>query len=145
MHKVNKLLKKPSTLRNVNDVHKESLSTTDKIALWITGKVGTFPFFIFCTILVLLPIILPDVKWLMATVLFISSAFLQLVLLPLIMISQNLQGAHSEARADADYEINKKAEEEIKTVLAHLENQNEILLEQNNNILEILNTLKNGK
>jgi len=117
MHEVKKLSeRKPSTLKNVNDVHKEKLSTTDKIALWITGKVGTFPFFIFCTILVIIPLLFPDVKWLMTTVLFISSAFLQLVLLPLIMISQNLQGAHSEARADADYEVNKKAEEEIKTI-----------------------------
>ena len=32
-------------------------------------------------------------------------------------------------RAQADFEINKKAEYEVETILAHLENQNDLLLE----------------
>ena len=31
-------------IKNVNITHKESLSVTDKIALWITNNVGTFGF-----------------------------------------------------------------------------------------------------
>ena len=80
---------------------------------------------------------------------FISSSFLQLVLLPLIMIGQNLQSLHAEARAEADFEVNTKAEEEIRTILEHLESQNKILLQQNEamkvqnkNILDILQTIK---
>jgi len=141
MHEVKKLTdltKKASIVRNVNVEQKEKLSKTDKIALWVINKVGTFGFAVFCICLTLTPFLIPS---LMPAVQFISSAFLQLVLLPLIMIGQNLQSAHAEARAEADYEINKKAEDEIRTVLAHLENQNDELKEQNKNILQILEKL----
>jgi uncharacterized membrane protein len=60
--------------------------------------------------------------------LFISN-MIQIFLMPLIMIGQNLQSAHAEARAQADFEINTKAEMEIETILRHLENQNELMLQ----------------
>lgn len=60
--------------------------------------------------------------------LFVSN-ILQLILLPLIMVGQNLEGKFAERRAQADFEINKKAEHEIEVIIAHLENQNELLLE----------------
>ena len=52
------------------------------------------------------------------------------------MIGQNLQGRHAERRAEADFEVNVKAEREIETILLHLENQNKV-------ILQILNKLEN--
>jgi uncharacterized membrane protein len=67
--------------------------------------------------------------------LFISN-MIQIFLMPLIMIGQNLQGRHAEVRAEADFEVNTKAEREIETILLHLENQNK-------GILEILNKLEN--
>ncbi len=60
--------------------------------------------------------------------LFISN-IVQLILLPLIMVGQNLESKFDEERAQADYEINKKAEHEIEVIISHLENQNELLLE----------------
>jgi uncharacterized membrane protein len=59
--------------------------------------------------------------------LFISNV-IQILLMPLIMVGQNLQGAHSEARAEHDLEVNVKAEQEIEVILQHLEYQNEILM-----------------
>jgi uncharacterized membrane protein len=59
--------------------------------------------------------------------LFISN-MIQIFLMPLIMIGQNLQGKHSEIRAESDFQINIKAEREIETILMHLENQNEIMM-----------------
>ncbi len=53
---------------------------------------------------------------------------IQIFLMPLIMIGQNLQGRHSEIRAEADFEVNVKAEREIEAILTHLENQNELIL-----------------
>ena len=50
-------------------------------------------------------------------------------LMPLIMIGQNLQGRHAEARAESDSEVNVKAEREIEAILLHLENQTELLLQ----------------
>jgi uncharacterized membrane protein len=43
--------------------------------------------------------------------LFLSNV-LQMMLMPLSMIGQNLQGRHAEARAAADFEVNLKAERE---------------------------------
>jgi uncharacterized membrane protein len=45
------------------------------------------------------------------------------------MIGQNLQSRHSELRAEQDFAINKKAETEIETILMHLENQNDLMLQ----------------
>ena len=59
--------------------------------------------------------------------LFISN-FIQLFLMPLIMVGQNIQGQHSEARAKHDLAVNVKAEKEIQTVLAHLDDQNKMLI-----------------
>jgi uncharacterized membrane protein len=53
---------------------------------------------------------------------------IQIFLMPLIMIGQNLQGRHTEIRAEADYEVNTRSEREIETILQHLENQNELIL-----------------
>ena len=60
--------------------------------------------------------------------LFISN-MIQIFLMPLIMIGQNLQSAHADARAEADFDVNTKAEEEIETILMHLENQNNLILQ----------------
>jgi uncharacterized membrane protein len=60
--------------------------------------------------------------------LFMSN-MIQIFLMPLIMVGQNLQSRHAEARAEADFEINTKAEREIEVVLDHLEHQNELILE----------------
>ena len=49
--------------------------------------------------------------------------------MPLIMIGQNLQSKHAELRAEEDFQINKKSETEVETILKHLENQNELILE----------------
>jgi uncharacterized membrane protein len=56
--------------------------------------------------------------------LFISN-MIQIFLMPLIMVGQNLQSRHSEARAESDYEVNVKAEREIEAILMHLEAQAE--------------------
>ena len=106
---------------NTFKVHKEQLSRTDKFAVWLTDKVGTLGFFflIFVWTVVWLGwnIFAPTqlkfdpypafVLWL-----FISN-MLQIFLMPLIMVGQNLQAKHTELRAENDYQINVKAENEI--------------------------------
>jgi len=59
--------------------------------------------------------------------LFLSN-MIQIFLMPLIMVGQNLQGRHAEARAEADFEVNTKAEREIEAILLHLEAQNDLIL-----------------
>jgi len=133
-HEELKKLRKP--IKNVNAEHRETLTRLERLAVWITEKVGSMGFFliIFAWTIVWLGwnTITPKelrfdpfpafVLWL-----FISNV-LQIFLMPLIMIGQNLQGRHSESRAESDFEVNVKAEREIEAILLHLENQNELIL-----------------
>jgi len=122
--------------RNVNKEFSEKLSRLDRFAIWITERVGTIGFFLI--------ILVWTVLWLgwnlaapknlqfdppMGFVfwLFISN-LIQLLLMPLIMVGQNIQGRHAEARAENDLEVNVKAEQEIEVILHHLEYQNAILI-----------------
>jgi uncharacterized membrane protein len=50
------------------------------------------------------------------------------------MVGQNLQGRHAEQRAESDFEVNVRAEKEIKVILLHLEHQNELILKVLHNI-----------
>ena len=59
--------------------------------------------------------------------LFISN-LIQILLMPLIMVGQNIQGQHAEVRAEHDLEVNIKAEQEIEVILDHLARQNDMLL-----------------
>jgi uncharacterized membrane protein len=118
-------------------VRRQELSPLDKLALWITKHVGTMGFFF--------AIFIWTAFWLgwnslgpkearfdpfpaFVLWLFISN-MIQIFLMPLIMIGQNLQSDHAEIRAEADFEVNTKAELEIETILMHLENQNKIIME----------------
>lgn len=136
-HTLEELRKFRKPVRNVNIEHKENLSGLERVAVWITDHVGTMGFFliIFAWTAVWLSwnTLGPEkaqfdpfpafVLWL-----FISN-MIQIFLMPLIMIGQNLQSRHAEARAEADFEINTKAELEIETILVHLEKQNDLMLE----------------
>ena len=124
-------------VRNANIEHQQKLSRLDKIAVWITDHVGTMGFFLI--------IFIWTVGWLgwntlapqamrfdpypaFVLWLFLSN-MIQIFLMPLIMIGQNLQSSHAEIRAEIDFEINKKAESEIETILYHIENQNKMIMQ----------------
>jgi uncharacterized membrane protein len=123
-------------LRNVNKEFVEKMSALDRLALYITDRVGTIGFFLIILVWTIFwlgwNLLAPAplqfdppmgfVLWL-----FISN-LIQILLMPLIMVGQNIQGRHAEARAENDLEVNIKAEQEIETVLHHLEYQNSILI-----------------
>lgn len=129
------LKKNRKPLRNVNVERKENLSSMDVFAIWITEHVGTMGFFLiifFWTVIWLGFNTLGPIDYrfdpypAFVLWLFISN-MIQILLMPLLLIGQNLQNKHSEARAETDFELNKKAEQEIEVIISHLENQNEIL------------------
>jgi uncharacterized membrane protein len=123
-------------LRNVAHEVKSNLSPLDRVALWITSRVGTMGFFIiiFAWTVVWLGwnTILPASMRFDPASGFVLYLFLcnviQILLMPLIMVGQNLQGAHSEARAQNDLDVNVKAEKEIEVILEHLEYQNQLII-----------------
>jgi uncharacterized membrane protein len=134
---LDEIKKKTKPLRNVNVEHRGSLSSLDLFAVWITENIGTMGFFLvifFWTVIWLGLNTLGPVEYrfdpypAFVLWLFISN-MIQIFLMPLLLIGQNLQGRHAETRAEADFEVNTKAEEEIEAILAHLENQDEMLQE----------------
>lgn len=58
-----------------------------------------------------------------------ASNILQLVLLPVIMVGQNIESRAADWRAKMDFKIDRRAQQEIEVIIAHLENQNELILE----------------
>ena len=112
----------------------KSSTRLDRLALWITNHVGTMGFFltIFAWTAIWLGwnFLAPEPLQFDQPMSFVFWLFLsnliQILLMPLIMVGQNIIGRHAEARAEHDLEINVKAEQEIEVILHHLEHQNEI-------------------
>ena len=139
-HEELKKLRKP--IRNVNVLHKESLSLLETFAVKLTDHVGSIGFFLIIfgwTILWLGWNTIAPKEWrfdpfpAFVLWLFVSNV-IQIFLMPLIMIGQNLQGRHAENRAESDFEVNVRAEKEIEVILLHLEHQNELIMEILKNI-----------
>lgn len=108
---------------------KDAINMSDvnqRIAIRVTGAVGTmWCFYVFA---------LFEFTWMalatwgplrsidpypFAFLLFLGN-IIQLLLMPLIMVGQNVQSAHADARAEADFEVNQKAEREIEKLLTGL-------------------------
>ena len=143
---LNEIRKERKQIRNVNAEQKQSMSSLNKVALWITQHVGTMGFFIIIFIWTTFwlgwntlasPAFRFDPFPAFVFWLFMSN-MIQIFLMPLLMIGQNMQSQHAEARAEADFGIDQKAEMEIETVLMHLENQNQVME-------KILHTLEQKK
>ncbi len=124
-------------LKNYRETHLAELPLSERFAYTLHKMVGSLGFFFL--------ILIWTVAWLAwnmyaplelrfdpapAFVIWLfASNILQLILLPIIMVGQNIEDRAADKRAQLDFEINKKAEKEIETIIAHLENQQEFLLE----------------
>jgi uncharacterized membrane protein len=129
-------IKRRRPLRNVHKDLAEKITPLDRLALWITLRVGSMGFFLVIfgwTICwlgwnLLAPRTLQfDPPMAFVFWLFISNV-IQILLMPLIMVGQNLLGRDAEARAEHDLEVNVRAEQEIEVILRHLEYQNAMLI-----------------
>lgn len=131
------LKKTAAPIHNVNIEQIEKLGKLERTAVFVTEKVGTMGFFLiilfWTSVWLIWNTLGPEslrfdpfpafVLWL-----FISN-MIQLFLSPLIMVGQNLQSRHAEARAENDYNVNVKSEQEVEAILQHLENQNDLILQ----------------
>jgi uncharacterized membrane protein len=122
-------------LRNPVREVKLALSPLERFALFMTRRVGSMGFFLVLSVWtfgwLIWNLVAPagmrfDPAPAFVIWLFISN-MIQLILLPLVMVGQNLEAKVAEERAQADFEVNRKAEREIEIVIAHLENQGEML------------------
>lgn len=107
----------------------------ERLALFVTEKIGTMGFFFFILAFNLGWILwntyaprnlIFDEAFSFLVLLFINN-ILQILFMPLIMVGQNLQGRHANLRAEHEYETDVKAEKEIEVILLHLENQQKLL------------------
>lgn len=97
-----------------------------KVGLRITVIVGTmWAAYVFAAIAF---ISLPDnIHSTQLLILWISSSFLQLILLPVIIVGQNIQAKAADARAEATYNDAAAVLEEAKQIQAHLLAQDEAI------------------
>lgn len=129
-------------VKNANDVHSNELTPLDKFAIKITDRVGSMGFFIlifawtvlwcgYNMIASLVPSLhLQAFDPFPAFVAYLlMSNVIQILLMPLIMVGQNLQGRHAEIRAELDFEVNKKAEKEVMVILRNLEHNTDLLIQ----------------
>ncbi len=122
--------------RDINKEIAENIGPLERVAVWITEHVGTMGFFLVIFVwtatwlgwnLLAPPALQFDPPMAFAFWLFLSNV-IQMLLMPLIMLGQNIRGRHAETRAENDLEVNIKAERETEVILRHLEYQNRILI-----------------
>ena len=125
-------------VRNVNEIVQERQTRGQRIADAVAARVGSWPFIIIQSILLVIWMaanIYLAVHWrdkafdpypfiLLNLVLSFQAAYTG----PVVMMSQNRQSEKDRLMAEHDFEINKKAEEEIKVIMNHLAYQNSILI-----------------
>ena len=134
--------------QNVNEIHKTKLGLQDKIALTVTTAVGTM-YAVYFFALAMAGWMLwqthlaqkPFDPYPFAFLLFLGN-IVQLLLMPLIMVGQNIQNRHSEIRADEEYKTTTSSYHDIEHILTHLDEQDKELLRQTKLIENLMNDLK---
>jgi len=122
-------------IKNVNEVIKERLTFGQKAADRIATLAGSWQFIIFQSLLLTLWVILNVTAWarhwdpypfiLLNLVLSLQAAYTA----PMIMMSQNRKAERDRIEAHVDFEVNLKAETEIRVILENLEAQNAAIAE----------------
>ena len=117
-------------IKNINEVISEQLTLGQRVADWVVAKVGSWGFIIGQSSLLGIWALLNVTAWirhwdpypfiLMNLVLSLQAAYTA----HMIMMSQNRQAARDRIEAHNDYEINMKAETEIRAILDTLYAQN---------------------
>jgi hypothetical protein len=142
-HVENRKQRGPATYINTHNSESKPLSRfssfNNRLGFQITRRVGTmWAAYLFCILsLVSLPSVLASGNA-VVIVAWIAQTFLQLVLLPIIIVGQNIQAAASDARAVATYEDAGAILEEAKEIQNHLATQDKVL----NDLLEKVASLE---
>lgn len=131
-------------IENINDLLFEKRTAGQKAADKIAQVMGSWNFLIMQSIILALWVVFNILAFinhwdpypfiLLNLFLSLQAAYTA----PIIMMSQNRQAERDRLEAHNDYNINLKAEEEVRIILEHLENQN-IALEE---IFKTLSELK---
>ncbi len=111
--------------QDINLKHRQSLKLQDRLALVITAATGSmyavYLIIVFVTSWMLWQFTSqnPIDPFPFVFMIFISN-ILQLILLPLIMVGQNIANRHSELRAEEEYQTTRTILKDIEKILTHL-------------------------
>lgn len=131
----------PHTPQNVNEQHIQELQGLNtRIAIALTRGVGSmqtaYSFVVLALIglLAILGLLPPIVALLVA---WLSQTLIQLVLLPVIMVGQNVLNRKSELQAEEQFNTTQKSYHDIEQIVQHLNAQSEELLKQTAILIEL--------
>jgi uncharacterized membrane protein len=122
-------------VRNVNELHREKLSQGQRIADRLAAVMGSWTFIISQSVVLAVWITLNVIAYVQHwdpypfILLNLTLSFQAAYAAPIIMMSQNRQAAKDRLMAEQDYLVNMKAEEEVKSIMHHLEQQDEVMLD----------------
>ena len=134
--------------RNVNLVHEEERAAgglNETVAIWLTKSVGTmwtaylFTLIAIVGLFAILGVFNPIIALLVA---WASQTLIQLVLLPVIMVGQNVLGRKAELQADEAFKTTMSTYHDIEQIMQHLSAQDAELLRQAKMLVHLLE--KNG-
>jgi uncharacterized membrane protein len=120
---------------NVNQALAENLTPGQRIADALALVMGSWTFIIVQSTILLIWIILNVIAWMRHwdpypfILLNLALSFQAAYAAPIIMMSQNRQAAKDRLMAEQDYMVNTKAEEEVKSIMLHLEQQDEAMFD----------------
>jgi uncharacterized membrane protein len=120
---------------NVNQEEEQRLSVGDRAADGFANAMGSWRFIIIQSVILMIWVVLNVVAWISHwdpypfILLNLALSFQAAYAAPIIMMSQNRQAEKDRLMAEHDYQINTKAEDELKSVMAHLESQDDMMLE----------------
>jgi uncharacterized membrane protein len=122
-------------VKNINKIDAERLTTGQRIADGLATVMGSWTFIIVQSVILSFWIVLNVAAYINHwdpypfILLNLALSFQAAYAAPIIMMSQNRQAAKDRLMAEQDYVVNIKAEEEVKSIMAHLEQQDEVMID----------------
>jgi uncharacterized membrane protein len=122
-------------VRNVNQIAAEEFTVGQRAADSFAAMLGSWTFIMIQSVVLAAWLALNVVAWMRHwdpypfILLNLALSFQAAYSAPIIMMSQNRQAMKDRIAAEHDYEINVKAEDELKAVMAHLEQQDEMMID----------------
>src|ERR1700674_4741005 len=122
-------------VKNINEMQAEKITAGQRVADKLATVMGSWAFIIIQSTILMFWISLNVLAYINHwdpypfILLNLALSFQAAYAAPIIMMSQNRQAAKDRLMAEQDYEINLKAEEELKSIMNHLEQLDEVMLD----------------
>jgi uncharacterized membrane protein len=139
------------TPKDINKEYEEGLDAQDKIALYVTNAIGTM-YAVYILSLVMIGWVLWQFflekkafdPYPFAFLLFLGN-IVQLLLMPLIMVGQNVQAKHAELRAEEQFRTTATSFNDIENIMAHLDAIDIEMTNQSKMLKQLLDKAEGGK